>query len=134
MNHVISVFFRRSALTRSECAVYADWSSARPVSGYSSGALSCQLGSSGRVGLVTQLQNFFEIGIWYRKREIANRVIRAYGQALDVCGSSGGAPFLYGRKVLTASLRRLEQLVADEHPVWVEQQRRIRALTLVRQE
>lgn len=90
-------------------------------------SFNCEFGHGGRATekIAEQLQHFFEVGLWYSRRRIANAVLKAYGGALKACESAGASPFGYGRRTLRHSLRALRRLLEEQSGNWQHQRRRV---------
>ena len=73
-----------------------------------------------------QLENFFEVGLWYSRKRIVNAVLRAYKEALKECyEDSGNIEFRFGRQTLRRSLKRSKQTLLEQQPNWRYQERRM---------
>jgi len=70
-------------------------------------------------------ENFFEIALWYGRKNIANAVLKTYEKALNACYEEGNLTFPFGRTVLRKSIRKVKRLLDEEQPQWVHQSRRI---------
>lgn len=73
-------------------------------------------------------ENFFEIGLWYSKRRVANTIIRAYKKAIQACLADEYAGFSYGRRVLRRSARKLLGLLAEDRPSWCYQHNKLQEI------
>lgn len=73
-------------------------------------------------------ENFFEIALWYDRRNIANAILRTYEKALKACYEKGKLKFAFGRTVLRKSLRKVRKLLNEQHSEWTHQHRRIETL------
>lgn len=81
--------------------------------------------------IVNQLENFFEIGLWYSRKAIADAVLSAYEAAVKDCYWDGKVEFEYGRQRLRTSARQLQQLMGKQRPNWRRQQSRAARLLLL---
>lgn len=75
--------------------------------------------------IAEQMENFFEIGLWYSKRGIVNAVIREYDKALRGCYTDNRLEFQYGRRILRRSVRRLQKILREQQSSWRHQSRRL---------
>lgn len=73
-------------------------------------------------------ENFFEIGLWYSKRRVANAIIRAYKKAIQGCLADEYAGFAYGRRVLRRSARKLLGLLTEDRPSWFYQHNKLQEI------
>jgi hypothetical protein len=73
-------------------------------------------------------QGFFEIGLWYQKTEIADKVIDLHAQAIDGCYDNGVLRFTRGRPPVRRSLRELDGLLEGQREEWRTQEAAIRDL------
>lgn len=85
-------------------------------------------GHKATVAIAESLENFFEVGMWYSKRRIANAVIRSYEEGIEACYSDGEPVFSFGRAKLRRSLRRVRKMLSDEKREWRYQRSRIENL------
>jgi len=93
----------------------------------------CEFGHSKKAmnSITESAENFFEIGLWYSKKRIANAVIHIYKEAVKRCYSEGELEFSYGRRMLRRSIRELQRMLDEENLNWFHQRRRIQeVLTL----
>ncbi|MFQ5881126.1 MAG: hypothetical protein ACE5I9_01455 [Candidatus Methylomirabilales bacterium] len=75
--------------------------------------------------IANQMENFFEVSLWYSKRRIANAVISTYHEALRACYTDSKLEFGYGRTRLRRSVRRIRRMLMEEQPSWRYQMRRL---------
>jgi len=73
-------------------------------------------------------ENFFEIALWYNRRNIANAILRSYQKAIKVCHDEGKLKFAFGRTVLRKSLRKVRKLLDEQSSDWTYQRQRIERL------
>lgn len=73
-------------------------------------------------------ENFFEIALWYNRRNIANAILGSYEKAIKVCYEEGKLKFAFGRIVLRKSLRKIRRLLDEERSEWTHQRGKIQAL------
>ena len=73
-------------------------------------------------------ENFFEIALWYNRRNIANTILRTYKKSIMACYEEDKLEFDFGRTVLRKSLRKIRKLLNEEQPEWVYQRQKINAL------
>lgn len=73
-------------------------------------------------------EDFFEIALWYNRKNIANSILRTYEKALNACYEEGKLEFTFGRSVLRKSLMKIRNLLDEQHSEWRYQHRRIEAL------
>jgi len=85
-------------------------------------------GKKAAEAIVETAENFFEIGLWYDSRAIANAILRTSKKALEACYEEGILKFAFGRVVLRRSIRKVRKLIDEQRPEWNYQQRRIRDL------
>jgi hypothetical protein len=79
--------------------------------------------------IAKQAENFFDVALWYNRREIGNAVVSLYEKGLKACFSEGGElEFAHGRTLLRRSLRRLRRTLSEERPEWNRQEHRINDL------
>lgn len=90
----------------------------------------CEFGHGRKAihSIAEHAENFFEVGLWYSKKRIANAVMRAYREALKGCYSDGQLGFAHGRTILRRSVRKLQKLLEEEQSAWAYQHRRLREL------
>jgi hypothetical protein len=94
------------------------------------GRFNCEFGHGKRAceSFAQSAENFFEVGLWYKKKSIVNAVLDSYKSSLEVCFSDGKLEFPQGRKVLRKSLRRLVRLLKDYPKDWNNHKRVISEL------
>ncbi|NQT01378.1 MAG: HNH endonuclease [Planctomycetes bacterium] len=73
-------------------------------------------------------ENFFEIALWYNRRNIANAILRTYEKSLKACYEEGKLNFAFARTLLRKSLRKVRKLLNEQHSEWTHQHRRIEVL------
>jgi hypothetical protein len=73
-------------------------------------------------------ENFFEIGLWYSKRQVVNEIIQAYKKAIQGCFADGHIEFPYGRRVLRRSARKLLGLLTEYRPSWFHQHNKLQEI------
>jgi len=77
---------------------------------------------------VQSAENFFEVGLWYKKKSIVNAVLRSYKNSLESSFHDGRLDFPFARKILRRSLRKLNHLLKDYPMIWNQHKRRISRL------
>jgi hypothetical protein len=90
----------------------------------------CQFGHARRAmdSIAENSENFFEIALWYNRRNIADAVLRIYGKAIKGCYEGSKLEFAFGRNVLRKSLRKARTLLDEQRSQWTIQRGRIDAL------
>lgn len=90
----------------------------------------CEFGRGRKAteAIAEHAENFFEVALWYSKKDLANRVLRLYDKAIASCSIEGKLKYPYGRRVLRRSLRKLEPLLTTKRSSWSYQSRRIRQI------
>jgi hypothetical protein len=86
----------------------------------------CEFGHGKKAAqaITEQMENFFEVGLWYSKHRIFNTVIRMYKKALQACYTDGKLEFVFGRTQLRRSLRRVRKTLMEEKQGWRGELRR----------
>lgn len=75
--------------------------------------------SKGLDDITESARNFFEVGMWYDKRPICQKVIELHREALDGCYDDNDVvAFPKGRKALRWSLDELQGLLNEQRPRW----------------
>lgn len=79
-------------------------------------AFNCEFGHGRKAAqaIPEQMENFFEVGLWYSNRRISNAVIRMYRKALLACYTDGKLEFGFGQAQLRRSLRRVRTILTEE--------------------
>ncbi len=86
------------------------------------GSFNCEfIGGRKTIGEVTEFaEKFFEIGLWYSKIQISNRIIELYEKVLASCYSNDTLKFSYGYNELLKSLRNILSLLDEQKPSWTK--------------
>ena len=87
----------------------------------------CMMGH-GREAATTiagQMENFFSVGLWYRKRVIVNAVTKACENARRECYSGNKVDFRAGLTSLRRSVLSMRRELAKAQPKWRHQLRRL---------
>lgn len=82
-------------------------------------------GRKAAISIVESCESFFEMSLWYDRRTVANAVLRTYEGALSACYEEKTLAFAYGRSALKKSLRKIRNLLDQQHPEWARQRQRI---------
>jgi hypothetical protein len=75
--------------------------------------------------IAAQLENYSEVGLWYRQRRIVSAVADACAEALRECYTEGKVDFKPGLTTLRRSVRRMRRGLARQQPGWHVQSRRL---------
>lgn len=86
----------------------------------------CEFGHSRKAAQATadHAEHFFEIGLWYARRRIANAVISLYEKGLHACYTRNRLEFRHGYRILRRSIRRNRRVLLSQQPLWLYQRRR----------
>lgn len=76
-------------------------------------------------------ERFFEVGLWYSKKRIADTVLNRYEKALKSCYSSKRIVFGFGRTTLRKSVRKLQNLLSAQRPGWSKERIRLKKLLAI---
>lgn len=69
-------------------------------------------------------EQFFQVSLWYGNKRICNRVIGAYVAGLKASeGGNGEGAFVYGRKRMLRSVRRVCRMLLERKPGWTKQRK-----------
>ena len=92
--------------------------------------VNCEFGHGRKAveSIAENAENFFEIAIWYNRRNIANKILQIYEKSLNVCYEDKKLKFAFGRTVLRKSLRKIFRILDDEQVKWPYQRRKITRL------
>jgi hypothetical protein len=71
---------------------------------------------------------FFDIGLNYSRRSIANAIIKMYERGLQACYQDGKLIFKFGRIKIHRSLHHLLKRIIEEKPDWKYQKGRLKEL------
>ncbi len=78
----------------------------------------CEFGKGRRtvVAVSESAEQFLDIGIWYKKNSIIEKVVSTYAEALASCKADGKVEFKYGHGVITRSIQRMIGTLRQEKP------------------
>jgi len=90
----------------------------------------CMMGHGRKAAhiIAEQLENYFKVGLWYRKRTIVNLVTRAFEGALRECYIQDRVDFRPGLMTLRRSVRNMRRVLDKEQPAWRHQSRQLEKL------
>jgi hypothetical protein len=78
--------------------------------------------------IAEQLENYFNVGVWYEQRRIVDAVTKACDEALLECYTQNCVDFMPGFKSLRQSMLKMRRVLIKDRPRWRHQSRRLEQL------
>jgi hypothetical protein len=90
----------------------------------------CMMGHGQKAAttIAEQLENFFNVGVWYGQRRIVRAVTNACEEALHECYAQDRIDFMPGFKSLRQSMRKMCRALLKEQPGWQQESNRLERL------
>jgi len=82
-------------------------------------------GRDAAVTVAEHLENFLDVGLWYRKRRIVRAVTKACEEGLRECYEQNKIEFRPGLTSLKRSVRKMRRKLIKEQPSWRHELRRL---------
>jgi hypothetical protein len=90
----------------------------------------CMMGHGRKAAgvIAEQLENYFNVGVWYAQLRIVGAVTKACAGALHECYAQDRVDFAPGLKSLRRSINKMRRVLIKERPGWRSQRRRLEEL------